>query len=207
MAAARFVLHHHPQSRAQRIRWLLEETGAPYELVSHDLEAGTHKRPEFLRLNPHGKIPTLVDRGPDGTAEVAVTESAAIVIHVADAVPEARLAPAPGSLERGPYIGWIVYSASVLEPALMDVFFPRAETPSAMMTGWPRFGEALKRVEDALKPGPWLDGETFTAADVAIGSFLGWLNGWGNLPDPERFARYLERIAERPAFRRAYGID
>lgn len=203
--AARFVLHHHPQSRAQRIKWLLEETGAPYELVSHDLEARTHKSPEFLALNPHGKIPTLIDRGPDGTAEVVVTESAAIVIHVADAVPGAGLAPAPGSLERGPYLGWIVYSASVLEPALMDAFFPRAETPSAMMTGWPGFDEALERVDAALKPGPWLSGETFTAADLTIGSFLGWLAGWGKLPGPERFQSYLGRIAERPAYQRAFG--
>lgn len=204
--AARFVLHHHPQSRAQRILWLLEETGAPYELVSHDLEARTHKTPEFLKLNPHGKIPTLVDRGPDGTSETVVTESAAIVLHVADAVPEAGLAPLPGSVERGPYLTWVVYAASVLEPALMDAFFPRKDkSVSPMMVGWPSFDDALARVAEAVRPGPWLAGDAFTAADLTIGSFLGWLYGWGKLPDPGRFEDYLGRIAERPAHKRAFG--
>lgn len=204
MAAARFVLHHHPQSRAQRIKWLLEETGAPYELVHVDLEAGDQKREAFLRLNPAGKIPTLIDRGPDGAAESVVTESSAIVLHVADAYPEAGLAPAPGSLARGPYCQWIVYAAGVMEPALMDTVFPRASQPPAMMAGWPSFEETLKRVEAALKPGPWLLGETFSAADVTIGSLLGWLRGWGKLPEPERFEAYLGRIAERPAHKRAF---
>lgn len=207
MTAARFVLHHHPQSRAQRIKWLLEETGAPYEIVRHDLEAGTQKRADFLRLNPDGKIPTLVDRGPDGTAEVPVTESAAILLHVADAVPDARLAPAPGSTERGPYLTWIVYAAAVMEPALMDTVFPRVSPPPPVMQGWPPFDEALKRVENGLRRGPWLLGETFSAADVMVGSFLGWLSGWGKLPEPDRFADYLARIAERPAHRRAFGQD
>lgn len=205
MSAARFVLHHHPQSRAQRIRWLLEEIGAPYELAPHDLEAGTQKRADFLRINPDGKIPALVDRGPDGTVEVPVTESAAILLHVADAVPEAGLAPLPGSPERGPYLTWIVYAAAVMEPALMDEVFPRVATPPRGMQGWPPFGEALKRVENGLRPGPWLLGGTFSAADVMVGSFLGWLSAWGKLPEPERFSDYLARIAERPAHQRAFA--
>lgn len=203
--AARFVLHHHPRSRAQRIKWLLEETGEPYEIVAHDLEAGTHKRPEFLRLNPDGKIPTLVDRGPDGTAEVVVTESAAIVIHVADAYPQAKLAPPPGSPERGPYLTWIVYAAAAVEPALSDAAFPRAEAPPPFALGWPPFDKAITRIADGIGSGPWLAGDTFSAADLTIGSLLGWLRGWGKLPEPERFAGYLQRIAERPAHQRAYA--
>ncbi len=202
--AARFVLHHHPQSRAQRIKWLLEETGADYEIVLHDLEGGTHKRPDFLKLNPDGKLPTLIDRGPDGTAEVAVTESAAIVIHVADCCPEAGLAPAPGSVERGPYLTWITYAAAALEPAFSDVMFPRAEPAPARAVGWPPFDKALERVLGGLTPGPWLVGDRFTAADLMIGALLGWLNAWGKLPEPDRFTPYLDRIAARPAYRRAY---
>lgn len=201
---ARFVLHHHPQSRAQRILWLLEEAGAPYELVPHDLEAGTHKSPEFLKLNPDGKIPTLIDRGPDGTANVVVTESAAIVIHVADAVPEAGLAPAPGVPQRGTYLTWIAYAGTAIEPAFADVMFPRAAEPPASAIGWLPFDKTLERVLGGLKPGPWLLGEAFSAADIMLGSLLGWMQSWGKLPDPERFRPYLERIAARPAHQKVF---
>lgn len=203
--AARFVLHHHPQSRAQRIKWLLEETGEPYEIVAHDLAAGSHKRPDFLKLNPDGKLPTLIDRGPDGTADVVVTESAAIVIHVADAYPRAGLAPPPGAPERGPYLTWIVYASAAVEPALSDAMWPRAEAAPAGATGWPPFEKAITRIHEALTPGPWLLGERFIAADLMVGSLFGWLRGWGKLPEPERFEAYLGRIAERPAHRRAFG--
>ncbi|WP_020181388.1 glutathione S-transferase family protein [Methylopila sp. M107] len=202
---ARFALHHHPRSRAQRIKWLLEETGAPYELVHHDLEAGTHKTPEFLKLNPDGKIPTLIDRGPDGKSEVVVTESAAILIHVADCYPEAGLAPTPGSVERGPYLTWIAYASAAIEPAFADVMFPRAEPAPPVAIGWPTFDAALARVAAGFEPGPWLLGERFTAADLMVGSLLGWLNSWGKLPDPERFAGLFERIAARPAHQRTFG--
>lgn len=202
---ARFVLHHHPQSRAQRIRWLLEEAGVSYEVVPHDFSTGTHKRPEFLRLNPDGKLPTLVDRGPDGTAEAVVTESAAILLHVADAAPEAGLAPAPGTIERGRYLTWIAYAAAGLEPAFTDVAFPRASPPPASALGWPPFDLALARVAAGLEPGPWLLGESFSAADVMVGSFLGWVRSWGRLPQPERFEAYLARIAERPAHQRVHS--
>jgi glutathione S-transferase len=202
---ARFVLHHNPRSRAQRIKWLLEETGVPYEIVAHDFAAGTNKRPEFLRLNPDGKLPTLVDRGPDGSAEIAVTESSAITIHVADAVPEAGLAPPLGAAERGPYLTWVCYAAAGLEPAFADSVFPRAETPPAAALGWPPFEAALVRVLNAIGDGPWLLGEKFSAADVMVGSLLGWIRSWDKLPGPERFEAYLGRIAERPAHRRTFA--
>lgn len=201
--SARFVLHHHPKSRAQRIRWLLEETGAPYELVLHDFEAGTHKRPDFLRLNPDGKLPTLVDRGPDGDREVAISESAAIALHLADACPDAGLAPPPGAPERGPYLFWMVYPSSVIEPALSDVAFPRAEPPPASAIGWPPLTAAIDRVHAAATPGPWLAGESFSAADLMVGSLLDWMAAWSMLPDADRFDAYLGRIRERPAYRRA----
>ncbi|GLK68344.1 glutathione S-transferase family protein [Hansschlegelia plantiphila] len=205
MAPARFVLHHNPRSRSQRIRWLLEEIGEPYEIVAVDLEAGEHKRPAFLALNPDGKLPTLIDRGPDGASAVVVTESSAILLHVADAYPEAGLAPLPGTLERGRYLTWVCYAAAGLEPALADLVFPRAAPPPPMAIGWPTFDKALARVLAAVEPGPWLLGETFSAADVMVGALLGWIVSWGKLPEPERFAGYLGRLAARPAYARAYG--
>jgi glutathione S-transferase len=203
--APRFVLHHHPHSRSQRIRWLLEEAGAPYEIVAHDFEAGTHKRPDFLKLNPDGKLPTVIDRGPDGRSSVVLTESAAIVIHIPDAIPEAGLAPPPGAPERGPYLTWIVYTAAALEPALADAAFPRATTPPARAIGWPPFEAALDRVQSAIGDGPWLLGERFSAADVMLAGLLFWVRAWGKLPDPDRFGPYLDRIAARPAHRRIFA--
>lgn len=200
---ARFVLHHNPQSRAQRIKWLLEEAGVSYELVHVDLQAGAHKTPEFLRLNPDGKLPTLIDRGPDGTWSTVVTESAAIVIYVADLAPAGGLAPTPGDPRRGPYLTWIAYVAAALEPALADAVWPRAAPPPAMAIGWPPYEAALDRVAAALEAAPYLTGDSFTAADLMVGSMLNWVSGWGKLPKPERFADYLARITARPAAQRA----
>ncbi|GLK77008.1 glutathione S-transferase [Methylopila jiangsuensis] len=201
--SARFVLHYNPRSRAQRIRWLLEEAGAPYDLARHDFAARTHKAPEFLALNPDGKLPTLVDRGPDGAGSTVVTESAAIVLHVADACPEAGLAPAIGDPARGAYLNWIVYSVAAIEPALLDEAFPRGSDAPASAVGWPPYAGALDRVAAALSDRPYLLGEAFSAADIAIGSFLFWVRGWGKLPEAGRFAGYLDRLAARPAYIRA----
>ncbi|RXF70782.1 glutathione S-transferase family protein [Hansschlegelia zhihuaiae] len=201
--AARFVLHHHPQSRAQRIKWLLEEAGAPYEIVSHDLEAGTHKKPDFLELNPDGKLPTLIDRGPGGSWSTVVTESSAIVIHVADAVPGAGLAPGPSDPRRGAYLNWIAYVSAAAEPALADHVWPRAEAAPATAIGWPPYEKVMNRIAAGVSSSPYLTGDAFTGADLMVGSMLNWLSGWGKLPGPERFEAYLERLKARPAFQRA----
>lgn len=200
---ARFVLHHNPQSRAQRIKWLLEEAGVPYELAHVDLQAGAHKTPAFLKMNPDGKLPTLVDRGPDGTWSTVVTESAAIVIYVADLAPAGALAPAPGDPRRGPYLTWISYVPAALEPALTDMVWPRPEPPPASALGWPPYEKALDRIAAALKATPYLTGDSFTAADLMVGSMLNWVAGWGKLPDPDRFSDYLARLNARPAAVRA----
>lgn len=201
--AARFVLHHHPMSRAQRIRWLLEEAGLSYELVHVELEAAAHKTPAFLKLNPDGKLPTLIDRGPDGTWSTVVTESAAIVIYVADLATAGGLAPAVGDPRRGPYLTWIAYVSAALEPALADLVWPRAAPAPAMAIGWPPYEAALDRVAAALEASTYLTGDSFTAADLMVASMLNWVSGWGKLPAPERFADYLARIAARPAAQRA----
>ncbi|GLK54356.1 glutathione S-transferase [Methylopila capsulata] len=203
--AARFVLHHTPQSRAQRILWLLEESGESFEIVAHDFAARTHKTPEFLALNPDGKLPTLVDRGPDGAWETVVTESAAIVIHVADASADDGLAPAPSHPDRGAYLNWIVYMAAALEPALADAAFPRAEPPPPSAIGWPPYEATVARLAAQLANTPYILGDHFSAADVMVGAMLAWTRGWGRLPEPERFDAYLARLSARPAYKRAYG--
>lgn len=203
--APRFVLHHHPRSRAQRVRWLLEESGEAYELVPHDFEARTHKAPEFLALNPDGKLPTLVDRGPKGTWSTVVTESAAIVIHVADAAAVDGLAPPPSDPARGAYLNWIVYMAAAVEPALADAAYPRASAPPASAIGWPPFEATVARIAAQLARTPYIVGARFTAADVMVGSMLGWTRSWGRLPEPKRFDDYLARIAARPANQKVFG--
>lgn len=210
MTTPRFILHHAPRSRSARILWLLEETGVPFDIASHDFAKATHKDPAYLAINPAGKVPALVDRGPAGdwSPPAVVTESAAICAYVADAVPEAGLAPPVGSRERAAYATWIGFCPSVLEPAFADSVFPRREDPPARSIGWCTYPEALQRIEAALQDaGPYLLGARFSAADVLIGSVLQWLKGWGKLPESPALSAYLATLAARPAVQRAQARD
>jgi glutathione S-transferase len=202
---ARFLLHHAPKSRSERILWLLEEAGADYEIAAHDLEQGTQKRPDFLAINPFGKLPALIDRGPDGSWNAVVTESVAICAYVADVLPEAGLAPAIGTPERAAYATWLAYGAAVLEPAFADLAFPRAAEPPARAIGWPSFALALDRLEAALTPGPYLLGEHFSAADLMVGGLVQWAVQWGKATPGPATARCLAALDTRPALVRARG--
>jgi glutathione S-transferase len=204
----RFLLHHAPRSRSGRILWLLEEAGAPHDLVWHALQDGTQKRPEYLSVNPLGKVPALEDRGPRGDWDgVAVTESAAICAYVADALPEAGLAPEIGSPSRAAYASWLAYAPGVLEPAVADRIFPRAQEPRSSAIGWPPFEEAVARVETALDDRAFLLGDRFSAADVMVGGLLGWFIQWGLMQPGPNLARYLASLEARPARQRALGRD
>ena len=205
---ARFRLHHAPRTRASSILWLLEEAGADYELAHHDLSAGTHKRPEFLALNPHGKLPVLEDRGPAGDWHgVVVTEGAAIAGYIADALPGAGLAPAIGTPARADYAMLMVYGPSVLEPALMDKMSPRAAAANPTATGWSSFEEAVARLDARLQNGPWMLGERFSAADVMLGSGLTWFTMWKLLEPTPAIARYIAALTARPAAIRARELE
>ncbi|NOG70347.1 glutathione S-transferase family protein [Roseicella sp. DB1501] len=209
MAAARFRLHHAPRSRSGRALWMLEEAGAAYDIALHDLEQATQKQPGYLALNPAGKVPALEDRGLAGDWQgVVVTESAAICAYLADALPEAALAPPPGSPGRAAYADWMAWCPGVLEPAAADLVFPRAAPPPPRALGWPPFPETLARLDAPLGRGPWLLGEGFTAADVLIGSMLLWLDGWGKLAEaPASLRRYMAALEARPARQRALAAD
>lgn len=203
--APRFLLHHAKGSRSDRILWLLEEAGASYELTLHDLGEGTQKAPAFLALNPFGKLPVLVDRGPDGTWNAVVTESLAICAYVADVLAEAGLAPAVGTPGRAAYATWLAIGGCVLEPAFGDLAFPRAKEPPARGIGWPPFAEVVARIEAAVTPGPYLLGETFSAADIMVGTMLEWAVQWGMLTPSPAIARTLSAYQARPALRRLRG--
>jgi glutathione S-transferase len=207
MTSPRFVLHYAPRSRAFRILWLLEELQVPYELAVYDLQKGTHKDPAYLAVNPDGKVPALVDRGPKGDWSVIVTESAAISTYLADAVPEAGLAPSPTSSDRGAYLTWIVYASAALEPAFADFMFPRQKEMPRSAAGWPSFDATLDRIQHSLAGRPWLLGDHFSAADVMLGGMLQWLSAWGKLPPKLGFERYLESLQAREGLKRAQAKE
>ncbi len=197
-------LYHSTQSRSVRPRWLLEEIGAPYEVVRLNLEAGDTKRPEYLAINPNGTVPTLVD------GDLVVYESAAICQYLADKFPEKRLAPPAGTPARGLYYQWIHYAMCALEPPLVTIFMhtirrPEAERiPSLVTEARAQVGTALGVVDRALAGRQYMLGDEFSVADVMIGSTLTWAHMMGLIAaDQGGLGGYVARLAQRPALQRA----
>ena len=195
---SKITFYHNPRSRAVMAHWMLEEAGADYEIRHIDFEKGENRDPEFLAINPLGKLPTIV---VDGTA---ITETPAIIAWIADACPAAKLAPPIGSPERGTWYRWLFFGGSCFEPALTDKMFNRPAPDNAGALGWGSFDVVLAALEQALDPGPYLLGETFSAADVYIGSELNWAMMFGapGVKDNPVFSGYVERLTARPAYRR-----
>jgi glutathione S-transferase len=193
------TLYHNPQSRSTTVHYMLHELGEPFEIVPIDLKAGEHKKPEFLKINPMGKIPVLRD------GDVIVTEAPAILTYLADTYPKAGLAPAIDAPERAAYLRWLFFYGSVFEPACVDMAMKR-ETP-ASFAGWGKPEDALDTLAAGLKPGPWLLGDRFSAADVMLGSGVAFMLGFKVLlPRPE-FVDYAARIEARPARKAAKAAD
>ncbi|MBS7456813.1 glutathione S-transferase family protein [Coralloluteibacterium stylophorae] len=182
-------LYFNPRSRATISKWLLDEAGADYTLVPVDFETRQHKTPEFLAINPAGKLPALVDGGQ------RLFESAAIALYIADRHPAANLAPAPDSPDRGRYLSLVVYATAQLEPAMGDALLG-AETSSSR--GWTDYATARGVIERELGDGPWLFGDQFTAADILIGSIFIWKRMFGGDSDGARIDAYVDRLLARP---------
>lgn len=195
------VLYTNPMSRGVIAHWMLEEVGVPYRMESLDLDKREHKTPEFLELNPMGKVPTIVHRG------IVVTESAAICTYLADAFPKAGLAPDLKDRQRGTYLRWMFFSAGCLEPALVDRLHSRAlpDRPGAL--GYGSYSDTLNALERAITPGPYILGERFTAVDVHIGSEIVWGLMTKSLEPRQAFREYSERLAERPAYQRCFSAN
>ncbi|HLY37249.1 MAG TPA: glutathione S-transferase family protein [Candidatus Binatia bacterium] len=198
------TLYHSNQSRSVRPRWLLEEIGAPYEVVRLNLGAQEHKRPEYLRINPNGTVPALVD------GDLALFESAAICQYLADRFPEKRLAPPVGTPARGLYYQWIHYAMASLEPPIVTLFLhtirlPEAERNATLVAeARARLGAVLDVIERALPGREFILGDDFTAADVMVGSTLGWARAFGMMDDARpNIAAYVTKLTTRPAFQRA----
>jgi glutathione S-transferase len=196
-------LYYSPQTRAGRPRWLLEEIGAPYDIVSLDMQKGEHKKPDYMKIHPHGAVPALVD------GDLALFESAAICMYLADKFPDKKLAPPLGTPARGLYYQWMVYSMATLEPPVLDVFLhtvmlPEAErSPAVVEKARATFANVGRVLSDALTGRTFILGEQFSAADVMIGSTLAWAGFMGLLSDHPTLQTYAKRLSERPAFERS----
>jgi glutathione S-transferase len=196
---ADLVLFYAPRSRAFRALWFLEELGEPYQIVHIDFAKGEHKRPDFLKLNPMGKLPTVVDDG------VPIAESGAILTYLTDKYSSGTLAPKVHDPRRPDYLRWLFFSAGVMEPAFGEKFF-KWEVP-ARQVAWGDFASMERTVTEAVAPGPWLLGDQFTAADIYVGSNLHWGVMWKLFPEKGPIADYVARCAERPALRRALELE
>lgn len=182
-------LYYNPKSRAVIAKWMLDECGASYEIVPIDFAKREHKTPEFLKINPAGKLPALVD------GDAKIFEGAAICLYLADKFPAANLAPKIGAPERGRYLSLMVYSTSQLEPALGDKLLGVEHLPQR---GWTNFDTARDVIEGELGAGPYLFGAWFTAADVMIGSLFIWRRIFGGPPDRPKLEAYVDRLLARP---------
>lgn len=185
-----------PLSRGRIVHWMLEEAGAPYHVELLDFETGEHKRPEYLALNPMGKVPAIVHCG------VVVTEAAAICAYLADAFPRAKLAPLPSEPARGTYFRWLFFAASCVEQAGTDKQSPRAADVRTSALGYGSYDDVMNNIENAVTPGPYLLGDRFSAADVYFGSQLGWGLTIKSIEPRPAFTEYLNRLWKRPAHAR-----
>lgn len=195
------TFYHAIPSRAAVVRWMLEEVGEPYDVKLLDLKAGDQRKPDFLAVSPQGKVPAIVHKG------VAMTEVAAICLYLADAFPQAKLTVPVGDPLRGPFLQWMFFNPSAIEPAMMDAKFPRKETPPAAAVGYRDLDTLLDVIVRGLGNGPYLMGEQFTAADVVIGSGLRWGMIFSMIPERKELKAYVERLARREAFKRAEEKD
>ncbi|HLL05461.1 MAG TPA: glutathione S-transferase family protein [Myxococcaceae bacterium] len=199
-------LYFFQQSRATRVRWMLEELGVPYELVPVDMTKGEHKQPSHLKLHPMGSLPAIEDNGRP------LFESAAIILQLADKYPEKRLAPAVGTHERGEYYQWILFAMTEAESPLVTIvqhtrFLPEAErSADAVARASKRFKVVAAVLEERLKGRDFILGNTFCAADVVLGGVLNFANRLGQLgDDTPTLKAYFDRLMARPAAKTGYS--
>lgn len=193
------IFYHSPQTRSSSVLILFEELDAPYKLRDVNFRIGAQRRPEYLAVNPLGKVPAVVHNG------ALVTELAAIFIYLADVFPAKKLAPPIGDPLRGPYLRWLVFYGSAFEPAVMDRHLKNE--PPRSMSAYGDFDGVMKLVNDQLAAGPYLLGERFTAADILWATALRWTTGFGLVPASPQISAYIERVTSRPAFERVTATD
>ena len=199
---ASLTLYHASPSRSSIVLWMLEEVGQPYDVHLVSFRKGENLTPEFLAINPMGKVPALRH------GDVAVSEVAAICTYLADAFPQAQLNVPIGDPRRGPYLKWLFFGPSAVEPAVTDRAFPRKEPVARSTLGYGDFDLVMDVLAKATGgANPYLLGEQFTAADVVIGSQLRWAMMFNLIPKRPEFVAYVDRLEARPAAQRAREKD
>jgi glutathione S-transferase len=177
----------------------MEETGQPYERVLTDISTGAQKQADYLAINPMGKVPALRD------GEATLAEAAAICAYVAERYPEAKLAPPLGDPSRAKYLYWLFFMPACIEPSIVQIA-TKLEMNS-VAAGWGDAQRVFDVLDAALAKGPWILGEDFSAADVAIGSSLNYaVRMFKMVPTRPSFDAYIDRCVARPAFQRAQQI-
>ena len=190
-----------PMSRGRIVRWMLEEVGEPYETVLLDYGT-TMKSPDYLAVNPMGKVPAIRH------GETVVTEAAAICAYLADMFPDRGLAPPPGNQRRGPYYRWLFFAAGPIDAVISNTAMGFSVPPEKeAMMGYGSPERALGTIEQALSASPYLCGDQFTAADLYVGSQLGFGIMFGILEKRPAFEDYVGRLQSRPAAKRANELD
>ncbi len=190
-----------PMSRGRIVRWMLEEVGEPYETVVLDYGT-TMKGADYLAINPMGKVPAIRH------GDVIVTEAAAICAYLADAFPQAKLAPPPGDKLRGPYYRWMFYGAGPVEAMASNQALGVAVPDEKRgMVGYGSREQVIDTLEYAVSRGEYLVGDTFTAADLYLGSQITWGLQFGTLEKRPAFDAYVARLSGRPAAARAAQLD
>ena len=190
------VFYSSPMSRGRIVHWMLEEVGVPYRFAVVNLETQDQKKPEYLAVNPMGKVPAIVHRG------TVVTECGAICAYLADAFPAARLAPPADSAARGTYYRWLFFGGTCVEAAVIDRMLSRPPPGRPGALGYGCYEDTIATLQKALTPGPYILGAQFSAADVYVGSQIGFGMMMKALEPRPVFQDYVNRLQARPAYQR-----
>ena len=197
--AEEHVFYSNPMSRWRISSWMMEEVGAPYSTEWLTFE-GSMKSPDYLAINPMGKVPAIRH------GKTIVTEGAAICAYMADAFPEAGLAPPTN--QRGDYYRWLFFAAGPLEMAVsIKAFGLQVPKERERSIGCGSYESVMDTLTHAVTRHPYIAGDSFTAADVYVGSHISWGLQFGSLEARPEFKAYWERLKDRPAYLKATAID
>jgi glutathione S-transferase len=202
-----YTLYYSPATASMAPHILLRELGVPHELALTDTEVGSQKHPEYLRLNPHARVPTLVH------GDTVIYEATAIGLYLCERHPEAGFAPPIGSPLRGEFLKWMVYLTNTVQAELMLYFYPERYVPAAQVdalkvTAVDRVAEMFARIDAHLEGRPYLLGDTISAADIYLFMVSRWTrNTTKKARDLPHLGALLARVMARPRVQEAYAIE